>query len=65
MENENAFKNMINADVVRKISDEIVRVHPKFDAKNFKKVSDRFPQLELRARAIAISNSLKAHLPND
>lgn len=65
MENENAFKNLINEDVVRKISIEILRVHPKFDAKNFSKVSHLFPQLELRGRALAISDSLKLCLPTN
>jgi hypothetical protein len=62
---ENAFKNLINKTVVEKISKEINQVFPAFDQKSFTQVSKKLDALELRARAIIISEYLQTHLPSD
>lgn len=63
MENENAFKNLINEAVVKKISLEISKVHPAFNQKKFQKLSTELPSLELKARVLLITGHLKSELP--
>jgi 3-methyladenine DNA glycosylase AlkC len=65
MENEKAFKNWINEDVVSKITSEISFVYPKFNANEFKKVSLELKPLELKARTQVITKYLKLYLPNN
>jgi 3-methyladenine DNA glycosylase AlkC len=63
MENENAFKNMINETVVKKISSAIVDVYPDFKQKQFIKLSKELGALELKARVLLITKHLKEQLP--
>lgn len=63
MESENAFKNLINDNVVDQIAREIKLFYPDFNSKKFSVVSKRFPDLELKARVVAISQALKLYLP--
>lgn len=63
MENENAFKNLINEAVVKKISLEISKVHPDFNQKKFQKLMTELPALELKARVLLITKHLKSELP--
>jgi 3-methyladenine DNA glycosylase AlkC len=65
MENENAFKNLINESVVKKISLEISKVHPTFNQKKFQKLSPTLPKLELKARVLLITSHLKLELPDE
>ena len=60
-----AFKNWINSDVVKTIAAEIAAVYKSFDQKEFSKVAQEFPLLELKDRVLAITRSLKTHLPSD
>jgi len=60
-ENETAFKNWINSEVVNKYSEGI---DPKF-RKKFKKISSQLHQLELRARVKLIAQTLKIYLHQD
>ncbi len=63
MENENAFKNLINESVVKKISLEISKVHPAFNQKKFQKLLPALGSLELKARVLLITSYLKSELP--
>lgn len=65
MENENAFKNMINPTVVKKTSDVFKMAYPSFDEKRFQKVSAALKELELKARVLAITEALRSELPKD
>ncbi len=65
MENENAFKNMINPVVVKKTSSVFKAVHPAFDEKNFQKISAKLKDLELKARVLAITEGLRIGLPEN
>ena len=65
MENENAFKNLINEAVVKKISLEISKVYPDFNQKRFQKLVTELPSLELKARVLLITSHLKKELPSD
>lgn len=61
---ENAFKNWINSDVVRLISEEIKKVYPQFDQKTFEVVSSKLAPLELKARVLLICDQLYKTLPH-
>lgn len=63
MSEESAFKNMINKSVVENLAIEISAVFPKFNKKEFMKVSSELASLELKARVLAITAALKTHLP--
>jgi 3-methyladenine DNA glycosylase AlkC len=63
MENENAFKNLICASVVKKISQEISSVYPTFNHKKFQKLIPHLEALELKARVLLITEYLKSELP--
>lgn len=63
MENENAFKNIFNETVVKKISLEISKIHPDFNQKKFQKLTADLPSLELKARVLLITKHLKTELP--
>lgn len=63
MENENAFKNMINPAVVKKTSDLFKVAYPSFNDKDFQKISAKLKDLELKARVLAITEGLKIELP--
>jgi 3-methyladenine DNA glycosylase AlkC len=65
MKEKNAFKNWINPKVVEKISQAFLTVYPKFNSKEFKKVSIQLENLELKARVLIISRELKKHLPDN
>lgn len=65
MENENAFKNMINEAVVRKISAAIVLQYPAFPSKKFIKLTTGLAPLEMKARVLLITENLKSSLPDD
>lgn len=63
-ENENAFKNFINASVVKKIGETFVKAHPKFDTKAFNKLSDKLAPLELKQRVLLLTAEIKQQLPD-
>jgi 3-methyladenine DNA glycosylase AlkC len=63
MENENAFKNMINPVVVKKTSTVFKAAYPSFDENSFEKISTKLKDLELKARVLAITEGLKLQLP--
>jgi 3-methyladenine DNA glycosylase AlkC len=65
MENENAFKNLINQDVVKKISAAISSEYPKFPAKKFLTLIPELAPLELKQRVLLITKHLKLNLPED
>ena len=65
MEKPNAFKNLINADVVKTIATEILKIHSSFKLKEFCKLSSDLSKLELKARVLLITSKLKIFLPND
>jgi 3-methyladenine DNA glycosylase AlkC len=65
MENENAFKNMINPVVVKKTSAVFHAHHSSFDVKRFQKISAKLNDLEMKARVLAITEGLRAELPAD
>ncbi len=65
MENENAFKNWINKDLVTKIASEISIVYPSFESKKFKAVSLKLNPLELKARTKIVTEYLKIYLPSN
>lgn len=62
---DSAFKNWINADVVKKMASHIHHHFSQFDKASFCKVSAQLPPLELKARVELISATLFDHLPND
>lgn len=65
MENPNAFKNMINEAVVKKISAAIQNVYPAFPSADFLKVRLKLKELELKARVLVITQHLERTLPKD
>ena len=65
MENENAFKNWINKDLVTKIAAEISTVYPSFDSKKFKTVALKLEPLELKARTKIVTEYLRIYLPSN
>lgn len=65
MSEESAFKNFINPEVVKLISKEIKSVHPSFPKTKFDQVSANLSPLELKARVLLITKSLREHLPQD
>lgn len=62
-DNPNAFKNFINADVVKKIALGISESYSSFDKKNFLKLTKELPPLELKQRVLLIAKNLKEYLP--
>ncbi len=58
-----AFKNWINADVVKRISGSIQKAYPAFDHSSFKRVSAKLGPFELKARVHLIRDALIEHLP--
>ena len=65
MENENAFKHLINENVVRKIALGIAKVDPGFKKSSFLKSIKELSPLELKARVLLITQHLKLHLDHD
>lgn len=64
-ENENAFKNMINASVVKKMGAVFKAVDPAFNTKQFQKLIPKLQELELKARVLLLTKGLKDQLPED
>jgi 3-methyladenine DNA glycosylase AlkC len=62
---DNAFKNMINPTVVKKIGKIFHEVYPKFNEKRFHKVSANLADLELKLRVLAITDGLRVELPGN
>lgn len=61
-----AFKNLINAALVREAAAALQRVAPDFDAPGFARRANRgLEVLELKARAMQIAEALQATLPQD
>jgi 3-methyladenine DNA glycosylase AlkC len=65
MDKPNAFKNWINEQVVKSLSSEIFLFYPKFNAKEFCKISNELGPLELKARVLLITTQLRVYLPDD
>ncbi len=63
-EKPSAFKHWINADLVNRMAESLALVNSSFNAKEFRKVSQRLAPLELKARVRLLSESLYQHLPN-
>jgi 3-methyladenine DNA glycosylase AlkC len=64
MDESSAFKNFINKNVVDTIGREVHHIYPEFSLKEFVKVSEKLPPLELKARVLLITAELKKHLPD-
>ncbi|NUN04672.1 MAG: DNA alkylation repair protein [Bdellovibrio sp.] len=64
-ESDSAFKNWINADLVKRIAAHIQNHWADFDAKSFVKVSKDLAPLELKPRVQLLREALKEHLPED
>ncbi len=62
MENENAFKHLINEKVVRKYADGIAKLDPQFKKSSFLKSTKELSSLELKARVLLITKYLNEHL---
>ena len=61
-----AFKNLINAEVVRQVGQHLRRVWPAFDRKRFEKLAlAGLEDLEFKARAQHLGQALQATLPDD
>lgn len=65
MENENAFKNFINATVVKTMASVFAEVYPKFNVKRFQKLSTKLAPLELKARVLLLTDGLRTELPGN
>lgn len=63
-DNPNAFKNFINAAVVKKIAAGVSGSYSSFDEKSFLKLTKELAPLELKARVLLITKYLKSHLPD-
>lgn len=64
MESENAFKNLINKHVVELMGDEVGSVYPKFNKKEFNKITKELSSLELKARVLLLTKALRENLPS-
>lgn len=61
-----AFKNLINADVVQQVGQHLHRVWPQFDQKAFRRLAlTGLEDLEFKARAQHLSQALAHTLPSD
>ncbi|MBA2403438.1 MAG: DNA alkylation repair protein [Bdellovibrionales bacterium] len=61
---ENAFKNLINPTVVKKISKIFHKAYPAFNEKRFQKIIVKLDDLELKARVLMITAGLRIELSN-
>lgn len=64
-ENENAFKHMINETVAKQIATAVSQADPKFNSKNFLKLTSELKPLELKDRVKLITKHLHANLNHD
>jgi 3-methyladenine DNA glycosylase AlkC len=64
-ENPNAFKNLINADVVKKMASAFHKQYPSFNQKRFLKYIEELQSLELKARVLLLRDALEIELPKD
>ena len=62
---DSAFKNWINADVMKRTAMHVHEHAPEFDSKRFLTVAKELPALELKARVQLISQALRDFLPQD
>lgn len=62
---DSAFKNWMNAELVKKISNHIRHHYPEFNSKKFEELSKKLHALELKARTRLIAQNLQEHLPAD
>lgn len=65
MENDNAFKNWINANVVKKMGQVFHEAYPTFNQKRFQKITSKLDDLELKARVLVLTAGLKVELPGN
>lgn len=65
MDNEKAFKNLINADVVRLISHEVKKVFTRFSTEEFESIISDLFLLELKDRVLLVTKALKENLPSN
>lgn len=65
MENENAFKNLINENVVRKMGRAIKKYDASFPDKKFEKLIPELSSKELKDRVKLIAHNLAVHFKND
>lgn len=63
MENENAFKHMINARVAKSMSSAFKAAYPDFNSKRFEMLIPKLDALELKARSVLLKDGLKVELP--
>ncbi len=64
VEKPSAFKNWINPQVVQKIAKSVSGIYPQFNVREFSKVGKELKELELKARATIIRESLHRFLPD-
>ena len=62
---DSAFKNFINAGVVKNLGNAFQKAYPKFDTKAFNKLSDKLAPLELKQRVLLITSEFRRQLPED
>lgn len=60
---DSAFKNMINANVVKKMGATFHMAYPAFNQKRFQKTIPKLDSLELKARVLLLTEGLRAELP--
>lgn len=60
---DSAFKNMINANVVKKMGATFHMAYPAFNQKRFQKIIPKLDAMELKARVLLLTEGLRAELP--
>lgn len=60
-----AFKNWIDASLLKRMADEIHQVYPNFNTKSFLKTAAMLEPLELKSRVQLVRSALHQHLPPD
>lgn len=60
---DSAFKNMINAKVVKKMGATFHVAYSPFDQKRFQRIIPKLDALELKARVLLLTEGLRAELP--
>ncbi len=60
---DSAFKNFINATVVKKMGAAFHAAYPSFNQKRFLKIISQLDSLELKARVLLLTEGLRAELP--
>lgn len=65
MGNENAFKNLINAEVVKKMGSVFHKAYQPFNEKRFQKNASKLTDFELKGRVQLLTECLRQELPGN